>query len=62
VWIRTGLIRESIQLPGGNEVRISAAEITRLRDYAIGRLAMSALGDDAEPVESASSGTPPWRR
>ena len=61
-WIRGGFVRDVMQLPGSNELRVARTEITRLRDYAIHRVAMEALGDDEEPVEAAPSGTPPWRR
>ncbi len=65
-WIRGGLVRDVMQLPDSGEMRVARAEIARLHDYALRRVAMSALGD-AEPdagdaSEMATSGTPPWRR
>ena len=62
-WVRGGLVRDSMQLPGSNEVRVARSEIERLRDYAINRVAMEALGDDDEELlATTSSGTPPWQK
>ena len=65
-WIRGGLVRDVMQLPDSGEMRVARAEIARLHDYALRRVAMSTLGDakpDAGDIpEMATSGTPPWRR
>jgi hypothetical protein len=61
-WIRGGLVRDAMQLPGSKELRVARTEIDRLRDYSIHRVALEALGDDEESVESTKTGIPPWRR
>ena len=62
-WVKVGLIA-SVSLPGGTEIRIPREEIDRVRDYAIARVAMAALGDGDEVNEDqeATSGTLPWQR
>jgi excisionase family DNA binding protein len=62
-WVKVGLIA-AVSLPGGTEMRIPRKEIDRVRDYAIARVAMAALGDDAEAEgdQEATSDTLPWQR